>query len=61
MKIYGVLSSDGKSLQTYFGSTNQDPEQWLGITEVDSSSEIYHTYYAEMEAKGMSYGMIQPD
>ncbi|MQI67189.1 hypothetical protein EI032_20780 [Escherichia coli] len=61
MKIYGVLSSDGKSLETYFGASNIVPQGWPDVVEVESSSEIYHTYYADMESKGMSYGMVTPD
>lgn len=60
-KIYVILSSDGKSIQTYFGATDQDPAQWPGITSVQSSDQIYHDYYALMTTYGMQYGMVVPD
>ncbi|EOX9052568.1 hypothetical protein U9837_22765 [Escherichia coli] len=60
-KIYVVLSADGQSIETYFGTSAQDIAVWPNVTEIDSSSEIYDTYYASMETKGMSYGMVQPD
>lgn len=58
--IYVVLSADRKSIGTYCGESNQDPEIFPSIASVQSSDQIYHDYYAYMTTLGMQVGMIEP-